>query len=184
TVTVTGVDDPGCSLNLRVPTWCREPSVMVNGQDVDAPLQDGYLTLARSWLAGDVITLQLPMTPLLLAANPRVDPTRASVAIQRGPLVFCLEGHDQAEDIDLMDVAIDVAAPLAANWQPDLLGGVVTVTATGASVDTSAWDEQLYCPADQVAIGYSAPVPLTAIPYFAWANRTPSTMRVWIPRKN
>ena len=184
TVTVTGVDDPGCSLNLRVPTWCREPSVTVNGQDVDAPLQDGYLTLARAWQTGDVIELQLPMMPMLLAANPRVDPTRASVAIQRGPLVFCLEGHDQTEDIDLMDVAIDVAAPLAANWQPDLLGGVVTVTATGANVDTSAWGEQLYCPADQVAISYSAPVPLTAIPYFAWANRTPSTMRVWIPRKN
>ena len=182
TLTVTAVDDQPHTLSLRIPAWCAGPALAVNGerQALNAPA--GYAILDRTWQPGDVVTLSLPMEPTLLAAHPRVDPTRGSVAILRGPLVYCLEEPDQPAEVDLMDVAIDPDAALTATWQPELLEGVVTIAARGASVDVSAWDAALYRDVDTVLETYGAPVTLTAIPYYAWANREMGKMRVWIPR--
>ena len=182
TLTITAVDDQPHTLSLRIPAWCADPALTVNGerQTLNAPA--GYAILDQAWQPGDVVTLSLPMEPTLLAAHPRVDPTRGSVAILRGPLVYCLEEPDQPADVDLMDVAIDTDAPLTATWQPDLLEGVVTIAAHGAPVDVSAWDDALYRDWDTVLETHGAPVTLTAIPYYAWANREMGKMRVWIPR--
>lgn len=183
TLTVTAVDDVPRTLSLRIPAWCAQPALAVNGERQALHAPAGYATLARVWQPGDVVTLTLPMEPTLVAAHPRVDPTRGSVAILRGPLVYCFEEADQPAEVDLMDVAIDTAAPLTAAWNPALLEGVVTIAAQGAPVDVSAWDGALYRDVATVLDTYAAPVPLTAIPYYAWANREMGKMRVWVPRK-
>jgi DUF1680 family protein len=121
-----------------------------------------------------------------MAANPRVDPTRGSLAVQRGPVVYCFEEADQDTAVDLDDVAIDPATPLRTEWRDDLLGGVMAVEAAGSTVDTSGWGDQLYLPLDAYRssdfnryLGH--PITLVGIPYYAWANRGAGKMRVWIP---
>ena len=83
-------------LAFRIPAWCARPALVVNGEDVAASVDaHGYLSSARAWRAGDVVDLDLPMAPRLIASHPRIDATRACVAIERGPLVYCLESPDQ-----------------------------------------------------------------------------------------
>jgi DUF1680 family protein len=98
------------------------------------------------------------------------------VAIERGPIVYCLEQVDHA-DAEVLDAALDPRAPLQTQWQPDLLGGITTITAQGRVAEPTA---QLYAPFD-AAEPPTKPVALTAVPYYSWANRAPGAMRVWIP---
>jgi hypothetical protein len=86
------------------------------------------------------------MKPVLMTGHPRVDEIRGAVAIQRGPVVYCLEEVDQDATIDLLDVQIDADGPLVDAWHPDLLGGVVTVEAVGSTVDLDAWAGGMYRP--------------------------------------
>ena len=100
---------------------------------------------------GDVVELRLPMEVRTTSAHPRVDAVRGCVALERGPLVYTAEQADHDGPVD--DLRLDPAAPRASAHRPDLLGGVRVVTAGG----------------------------LTLVPYYAWANRGPAPMRVWIP---
>lgn len=154
TVRVTVTDAPGgaVELSVRVPAWAE--GATLDGRSV----QPGeYASVNRAFAAGDVVELVLPLQPRLTHPNPRIDAVRGSVAIERGPLVYAVEAADQDPAVVLDDVALDTSAQLEAAFQPDLLGGVTTIAAHGSSG------------------------PLTAIPYFAWANRGAGDMRVWIP---
>jgi hypothetical protein len=122
------------------------------------------------------------MPARLTEAHPRSDSTRGCVAIERGPLVYCLEGCDQDPSANLMDVEIDQTAPLQTAWRGDLLGGVTVVEAAGHPVDVAPWQDRLYRPAGGQDDAPRRPVRLIAVPYCAWANRGPGAMRVWIPR--
>ncbi|MCC9075031.1 glycoside hydrolase family 127 protein [Litorilinea aerophila] len=170
------------SLSLRIPGWCTAPSLQVNGADAPASRADGYWTVTRVWQAGDQLHLSLPMAPTLVAGHPRVDATRGSVAIQRGPLVYCLEQADHDPAVDLHDVAIEPDAPLQASWRGDLLEGVMVVQTQGKLLDPKPWGDALYRPLAESQTPVRSPVALTAVPYYAWANRGPGVMRVWIPR--
>jgi len=170
------------TLALRVPGWCRAIRARVNGREIEGAIgPTGYLRLERAWEEGDTVELDLPMAARLVEPHPWIESTRGCVAIERGPLVYCLEAADHPE-ARIADLEIDASAPLASAWEPDRLGGVTAVRATGFRVDTQAWAGHLYR-----TVG-SAPAParrraaLTAIPYYAWANREPGAMRVWIPR--
>jgi hypothetical protein len=121
------------------------------------------------------------MQPRLTEPNPRVDAIRGSLAIERGPFVYCLEGIDQDPGLDLLDVRIAPGASMKAIWREDLLGGVTVVEAQGSVVDMGPWQDELYRRAPGEDLVQRA-VRLTAVPYYAWANRGPNTMRVWIPR--
>jgi DUF1680 family protein len=169
------------ALSLRIPGWCEDASVHVNGETVDAtPSAGGYLEIARGWQAGDTVELDLPMTPRLTEGHPWIESTRGCVAIERGPLVYCLEQADQGAPV--YDLEIDPAAPLSSTWQPDLLDGVTTVHGSGYSIDRSAWQGLLYRSYDAAASpSPKEPVGLTAIPVYAWANRGPNAMKIWIP---
>jgi DUF1680 family protein len=181
-VTVESTDGKTWALALRVPAWCEEASLNVNGQAVERGATGGtYAVIERTWQSGDVVELELPMLPRLIEPNPRVDAIRASLAIERGPFVYCLEGIDQEPGVDLLDVRIAPDAAMKAVQRKDLLGGVVVVEAQGAAADVSPWQDQLYRPAPAGALPQRE-VTLTAVPYYAWANRGPGTMRVWIPR--
>jgi DUF1680 family protein len=115
----------------------------------------GYRVFARTWKAGDTVTITLPMDVRRVLANDNLVEDRGKAAIQRGPIVYCLEGVDNGGS--LKDVKVPLDAPATERYRADLLNGVETITfdAAGRTV--------------------------TAIPYFAWNNRGKGEMTVWIP---
>ena len=172
------------TLALRVPGWCQSFEVNLNGQSVNSSLQKGYVTIEHMWKTGDAIEIDFPMTAFLVEADPRVDSVRGCVAIQRGPVVYCIEEHDQEPGANLLDIKIDPSGEFSSRWQGDLLGGVVTLEGTGYQMDRSAWsNNRLYRPLVPGNENHTLDrrVKLTAIPYYAWGNRGLKSMRVWIP---
>lgn len=172
------------TLSLRIPQWCREFRVRVGElsyDQTDAPVEDGWLRLERTWTPGDLVVLELGLEPRLTAADPRVDAVRGCAAIERGPLVYCVEQVDVPGG-GLDDLVLDPTRPLAVKHRPDLLGGVTTVVAAGQrrrlAEDGSWWPYRAAGP-DTAPAGDL--VELTAIPYYAWANREDGSMRVWLP---
>ena len=129
----------------------------------------GYARVERAWRAGDRVTLELPLEPRLTAPHPRVDAVRGCLAIERGPLVYCVEEADAPAGAIVDDLRIDPAAELRAVPSPDLLGGIVAVEAAGA-----------HEPPPEITPLEGA-VSLRAIPYSHWGNRGEGAMRVWIP---
>ncbi|MGH7344291.1 MAG: glycoside hydrolase family 127 protein, partial [Candidatus Rokuibacteriota bacterium] len=168
------------TLSFRVPGWCTAATGRVNGRPL-SPGSTSYLRVDRVWHDGDVVELDFAMDARLIEAHPRIESTHGCVAIERGPLVYCLEQADHPE-ATIADVEIDTAAPLESSWVSGRLEGVTVVRGSGWAVDTAPWKDRLYRP---VGRGPAAPrrrTALTAIPYYAWANRGPGAMRVWIPR--
>ncbi|MEV5604668.1 beta-L-arabinofuranosidase domain-containing protein [Streptomyces sp. NPDC052299] len=171
------------TLSLRIPRWCSDYRVRCGSTTYDAtnaPVRDGWLRLERTWAPGDHVVLDLSLGPRLTTADPRADAVRGCVAIERGPLVYCLEGVDHPGG-GLDDIVVDPTRPLAVEHRPELLGGVTTIVAAGRrrpDEDRGWWPY-----ADAVAdSGQSGdPLELTAIPYYAWANRQDGPMRVWLP---
>ncbi|HSB02318.1 MAG TPA: hypothetical protein VLE49_16830, partial [Anaerolineales bacterium] len=183
-ITVAECAEQQWKLALRVPGWCQTFSMKVNHQEARENLQKGYVTVERVWKAGDVVQIEFAMPPFLVEADPRVDSVRGCVALQRGPVVYCLEQHDQVPGVNLLDAQIDPAEELASHWQGDLLGGVMTLQAAGYRSDRSDWSKQeLYRPLIRRNKDRSPDqrVKLIAIPYYAWGNRGLQSMRVWIP---
>ncbi|MEU6177521.1 glycoside hydrolase family 127 protein [Streptomyces coeruleorubidus] len=204
-ITVT-VDEAGTGewvLSLRVPRWCPKYTVTstpggtgsAEGAGRPAP-EDGWLRIRRTWRPGDTVALELGMEPRLTAAHPRVDAVRGCVALERGPLVYCLEQTDQPGTPRLDDLLLDTTAGLTTRHRPGLLGGVTTLVGSGllrrpgtAQGDwwpyrtvrgstAGATEGPAGTPARADAV---VPVELTAIPYYAWANREQGSMRVWLP---
>ncbi|WP_369190542.1 glycoside hydrolase family 127 protein [Streptomyces sp. R08] len=183
-LTVEDTPDRPWTLSLRIPQWCREFRVQVGElsyDETDAPVEDSWLRLERAWAPGDSVVLELALEPRLTAADPRVDAVRGCAAIERGPLVYCLEQVDVPGG-GLDDIVLDPTRPLAVKHRPDLLGGVTTVVAAGyrrnLAEDGSWWP---YRAAGPEAAPAGDLVELTAIPYHAWANRQDGSMRVWLP---
>jgi len=181
-VTVTETREETWTLSLRVPAWCRGAAVSVNGETVDvAANARGYLEITRDWRAGDVVELSLPMPMRFTVPHPSVDATRGCVAIERGPVVYCLEGVDQPEDVDLGRVELVVDAPIEESPR-DVCGQVVPVaTVEAVARDDAGWSRTGWAPLAQQPDTGSRRVRLTAIPYHLWANRGPSTMRIFVP---
>ncbi|HQE91704.1 MAG TPA: glycoside hydrolase family 127 protein [Anaerolineae bacterium] len=180
-VTIVETTDAAWTLALRVPEWCKGAMLGVNGEPVEPFVIENHMATVRQiWKAGDVIELELAMPPMLVEAHPRVDAVRDCVVIQRGPLIYCLEEVDQP-DVDLLDVCLDPGKPLQAVRRPDLLGGVVAVEIPGKVAGPGPWKDHLYLPVSNRTVPYRDAT-LTAVPYYAWANRGAGAMRVWIPR--
>lgn len=175
--------DAPWALRLRMPEWCHQPSLYLNGKVV-SPLivEKGYVALDRVWRVGDIVELNLDMPPLLVESNPRVDATRNCLAIQRGPIVYCLEDQDQEVRDRLLDIQIDASAAPEAHWQRDLLGGVMVVQTMGYVLELQGTEGELYSATRPSTHPSRRSVRLTAIPYYAWGNRGLGPMRVWIPR--
>jgi len=183
-ITVTPAQASTFTLYLRIPGWCERAQVTVDGKSLAGPKAGEYLPIRRQWSAGDVVHLQTEMTPQVLAANPRVADDSGRVAVQRGPLVYCLEGLDQSEGIALSDVALNVGkrpeAEFQSEFRGELLDGVVVLHHTGVVYENGASRNGLYSRYN----GESAKtrrVPLTFIPYYAWSNRMATAMQVWTP---
>ena len=166
-------------LQLRVPEWARgSATASVNGEDVR--VDGAYLTVDREFAAGDVVALSLDVRPRLLRPSPRIDAVRGTVAVERGPFVLCLESVDLPREADFAELRIDPATPL----RPTADGAIATlVTGDAPEEDGAAWPYATEgtlpdAPQHTSATRFEAELH----PYFAWANRGPSLMRVWIPR--
>jgi uncharacterized protein len=176
-----------CAIKLRIPGWARDEVVAgdlyrfadtsnesftlrLNGQPVQADVTAGYVTLRRAWAAGDVIELQLPMPVRRVLANEKVKADRARVALQRGPIVYCLEWPDNP-DGRVRNTLLRDDATIGTREQRDLLGGVVTLATRGRSFAE-----------DDAGARTAKDVDLVAIPYYAWAHRGRGEMTVWIAR--
>lgn len=160
------------ALRLRIPGWLQQHPVAsdlytytdapasftlkVNGSRVKATVSDGYATISRKWNAGDIVELDLPMNVRRIKAHDKVTADRGMLALERGPVVYCLEGQDQPGGT-VFDKYIPDGTDIQAAFDPELLGGIMVLSGTVG--DT----------------------PFKAIPYSTWNNRGTDQMTVWIP---
>lgn len=166
------------AINVRIPGWVRnevmpsqlyqyvgekpeQATIQVNGKPVALHLENGYATISRRWQPGDVIDLNLPMHVRRVVASEDVKEDRGKVALEYGPVVYCVEATDNPK---VSDLALPDAAALRVAYQPDLLNGVNLITGT---VPTTTGQTTT----------------LKAIPYYAWSNRGVGVMNVWLPRR-
>ena len=168
-------------LHLRLPGWCADGwNVTLNGGAVGHTVTaEGYLCISRAWQAGDVVTLDLPMPVRRVTSHPLVAENHSRVALMRGPLLYCLEGADHP-GTDVRLVELRETSAFAPEHRADLLDGVMVLRGEGWV--RAAGDESLYRAASTNGeAGELTSVSVTAIPYYAWANREPGPMLVWLP---
>jgi DUF1680 family protein len=172
------------TLALRIPAWSRSHEIRLNGSAVPgAPGPDGYVRVKRKWTKTDVLELLFPLPVERIHADPRVRADLGRVALQRGPIVYCLEEADN--EGPLSDLRLPADAALEAVERPDLLGGVVAIRAAGVRKAGREAGAELYSmgggPGGKAE---TRDVPtareLLFIPYYAWANRSAGEMMVWI----
>ena len=167
------------TVKLRIPGWASGASIRLNGDVVDIACQpSSFAELRRAWMAGDILELDLPMPPRLMESNPYVEETLNQVAIQRGPIVYCLESMDLPRGVRLTDIAIPGDIDLVARYDRNLLDGVVVLEGTMQARSAESWDGQLY---REFRSGGTKPVQSRFVPYSLWGNRGPSEMSVWLP---
>jgi DUF1680 family protein len=158
----------------------------VNGKSLEGAQPGQYLAIKRRWSPGDTVVLGLPMAPEIVASNPRVDENLGRVAVQRGPIVYCMEGLDQqgpaAKDFSEVTIVVNSKSlkSFESRYDASLLDGVTVLKHTGAVYESTAAKGPLYVSAN-AAPPKTRPETLTLIPYYVWANRKPTTMQVWIP---
>ena len=175
TVQETGTKPYG--MFFRIPGWAEHAKLSVNGKVLAiANTAGSYTALNRSWKAGDVIELVLPMEAQLIESNPLVEENRNQVAVQRGPVVYCLESQD-FEGKNIFDAVI----PSSIVWKaaPVVIGGAKVVSLEGDArlIEKTDWSNSLY---HSISKNTSI-TPIKLIPYFAWGNRGHSEMSVWLP---
>lgn len=151
---------------LRVPGWAHnqpvpsdlfryehstaaQPLLLVNGEEMEIPLEKGYIPLNGTWKKGDVITLVLPMEVRRVSAIEKVEEKKGRTAIEYGPVVYCAEEVDNSASV--LETTIGRNEVFSSRFEPGLLGGVNVIEGEN----------------------------LTLIPYYAWANRTLGSMNVW-----
>ncbi|MRH43572.1 glycoside hydrolase family 127 protein [Aquibacillus halophilus] len=175
-VTVSPEAEATFTLAVRIPGWARSARVKVNGEAVDylSLLKDGYVYLNRTWKKDDTVELDFEMTIERMQANPLVRANVGKVAIQRGPVVYCLEAVDNG--INLPAIFLPRGSELRAEYKENLLNGVVVITGEAERLNANAWGSELYRPASQT----TETVTIQAIPYYAWCNRKPGEMIVWV----
>jgi len=166
------------SVFLRIPGWSSKSEVLVNGKPIHQPIRAGsYLELRRSWKYGDEIQLVLSMPIEQVICHPYVMENQDRVALRRGPLIYCVEQVDNP-DYDVWNLFLPSDSHMVALWKPDLLKGVVVISGEGYVADNEI-NGQLYRVETRSSVKMRR-VRFTAIPYFAWANREPGPMTVWI----
>ena len=175
------------SVEIRIPGWAKQQpvpgdlyqfanhtqsviNILINGKKVAYTMDKGYAVLKRKWAKGDKISFELPMETEKVLANINVKDDRGRLALQRGPLVYCLEGPDNVEG-SVQNISIKKETTSTTTYQPELLNGVYTINLTGSSYKKQLNSDELLETQQEVK----------AIPYYAWANRGSSEMTVWIP---
>jgi len=170
---------------VHLPEWSGDSNFKAGFAEGISERKNGYARIHRRWSTGDKFNLSFDLRPQLIEANARVVEDSGRVALQRGPLVYCLEQIDQPEGTSLADVSLrrgshNSEEDLSESFEKDLLGGVVVLRHEGEVSTTSGARRSLYFSADAPGSS-SSNVELKFIPYYAWANRRPTPMQVWTP---
>lgn len=171
-ITVLPEKQSSFPLSIRIPGWAngeaipgnlynyldkqsKPVTVKLNGKAIPATIEKGYLKLSRNWKKGDVIELSLDMPVRKVIANEKVKADLAKIAIERGPVVYCAEGHDNNKKA--LSIAINPEQNFTTTYQPNLLGGINVLKSNEGNI--------------------------TLIPYYAWANRGANEMAIWFDKK-
>lgn len=164
-------------VHLRIPGWCTKAHLRVNGEEmpIEHNLHKGYVLVERLWQSNDTISLQLDMPIERMYAHPDVRANAGHVALQRGPLVYCLETADNP--LPLHRIQLPETTELESHFIPTLLGGVTLIQGNAVVFETEDWATTLYRPVP----ARRSPHTFIALPYYAWDQRQPGEMRVWIP---
>lgn len=179
-IKVTPETEKEFAIRLRIPGWVTDRpvasdlyaytdapkayTISVNGSPASIMTGDGYATLQRTWKAGDVIEINWPMEVRRIKANDKVETNRGFLAMERGPIVYCLEGKDQP-DSTVFNKYIPADTKVNSAYDANLLNGVVVLSGTAKEVDRQ---------------GNVKDVPFKAIPYATWNNRGTDQMEVWM----
>jgi DUF1680 family protein len=165
-------------VKLRIPEWARGAVARINGAGIDVAgnMRNGYLEIRRTWTAGDAVDLELPMPVERIYAHPGVRMDAGRVALRRGPLIYCVEQVDNPK-VPVEQIRLPRDAGVTPRERPDLLGGILTLVAEGKAATSEDWGDELYRnrPPKEDSTAW------TAVPYYAWNNRDPGRMLVWIP---
>ncbi len=160
---------------LRMPGWCKDARLHVNGRPLnDFEVEKGYARIRREWHRGDTIELELPMAIQRMKSHPNVTANVGRVALQRGPIVYCLEAVDNGGAVFRLSLPRD--ADVVAEHRPGLLEGVTVVRGNALVPAAEDWDNILYRP-----VAEPNKVEFVAVPYYSWDNRAPGEMVVWLP---
>ena len=141
-------------IRLRIPNWCKTYDLSINGKRINVSEEKGYAVI-KDWKSQDVIALDMDMPVEIVAADPHVKENFGKRAIQRGPLVYCMEEIDNPEYFDQIQLSPSTTFQTA--FVSDILNGIKTIKTNGRAQSA------------------------TFIPYYAWDNRKAGKMRVWIP---
>lgn len=175
-IRIENESDSAFAYAIRVPGWCDDFRVKVNGEVVEAERKKGYVSLDRVWKNGDEIQVTMAMPVVLVAANPRVREDIGKVAVMRGPVVYCLEEVDNGGQ--LQELYLREHPEFEVAYEPELLKGVVTLTTQGLRLSEESWGEEtLYRPYSGRTFTEQT---LKFIPYYAWTNRKVGEMLVWV----
>lgn len=167
------------TLGIRIPNWSKEYTLKINGNSVQGTLKNGYLELLRKWENNDEIEIEFNMSIRLWTAHPRVIADVNKVAVQRGPIVYCVEEVDNGNNLHLLRIPTNPEFNYA--FDENLLGGVGVVELKGEKIIIKEkWEDTLYL-ADEVE--EVEEVTIKMIPYYAWVNRTPGEMAVWMNKE-
>jgi len=176
------------AIRVRIPGWAinhpiagglyfdavvraEEPvPIRINGQAVSYKVEKGYAVLDRAWKKGDRVTVDFPMEPRKVLADAQVKDDQDRFAFQRGPIVYCLEGPDNKDSL-VRNIVVDTSSTASVHHNDTLLGGIDELKVQGIALKRKLGDTSLVRTSEEV----------TAIPYYAWANRGPSEMTVWVP---
>ena len=167
------------SIKLRIPAWCADFTIAVNGNQEIIKDRMGYVTINRIWKDGDSIHISFRMEPMLIRCHPKNIANYEKLVIARGPLIYCLEGDDNPE-IDVFSVVLPTDIKFK-KCEIDTLDGVVGLTGKALVRDDSSWDVEPYQNYIKSNEPELSPAKITAIPYFAWANRKKSSMVTALP---
>lgn len=175
-ITVNPENETRFTISLRIPGWCKYAEVKVNGKAVALKTngKNGYFHLDRLWKQGDMIQIHFHMPVERIRSNPQVRENIGKVALQRGPIVYCLEEVDHGAN--LPGIYLPKDSRLQAEYDEELLGGVVVITGEAYRIHEGSWIDELYSDKELDMV----PIKIKAVPYYAWCNREPGEMLVWI----
>jgi DUF1680 family protein len=188
-LTVNPARKAAFKLHVRIPGWARQEAVpgnlyrfadttgkpvlvTLNGKPITYKIEKGYAVLNRTWQKGDRIEMDFPMEVENVLANEQVEDDKGRFAWQRGPLVYCVEGPDNV-DSSVQNIVVKENEPVSESFNNSLLNGVLVLTAKGSATSRQLNSDALIRKEQEVK----------AIPYYAWNNRGPGEMTVWVPYK-
>jgi hypothetical protein len=160
-------------LRLRIPGWCNDAELEINGSPVEHQTERGYALMHRVWQAGDTVALRLAMPVERIYSDRRVRSSTGKVALRRGPIIYCLEEVDNSSGLNAVVLPRD--AELNSDFEESLLGGVATISASAKKIVRDA-GESLY----SANPGTLTATTVKAVPYALWGNRERGEMLVWI----